>query len=127
MALPEYITRVWHTRATRLQIQTTARTSAGIYKINQGDIENIQLPLPSRDEQMRLMSWTGRLEDLAVQSQLAMEKAGRLATRLRQSILKAAFEGKLVPQDRNDEPASVLLGRIRAFRTASRSRARSIR
>jgi type I restriction enzyme, S subunit len=34
------------------------------------------------------------------------------AARLRQAILKQAFEGKLVPQDPNDEPASVLANRI---------------
>jgi type I restriction enzyme, S subunit len=40
------------------------------------------------------------------------------AERTRQSILKSAFAGKLVPQDPNDEPASVLLKRIRAERAA---------
>ena len=40
------------------------------------------------------------------------------AAALRQSILKRAFEGRLVPQDRDDEPAAVLLERIRAEREA---------
>jgi type I restriction enzyme S subunit len=41
------------------------------------------------------------------------------AEALRQSVLKKAFEGKLVPQDPNDEPAHVLLERIKAERTAA--------
>jgi type I restriction enzyme S subunit len=49
----------------------------------------------------------------------SVDSALARAARLRQSILKRAFEGKLVPQDPNDEPASVLLARIRAERGAA--------
>ena len=43
------------------------------------------------------------------------------AEALYQSILKQAFEGKLFPQDLNDEPTSVLLERIRAEREAQKN------
>ena len=46
---------------------------------------------------------------------------------LRRSVLKDAFMGRLVPQDPSDEPASVLLERIRAERAAAPPRARSRR
>ncbi len=42
-----------------------------------------------------------------------------LVERLNQAILAKAFRGELVPQDPNDEPASVLLDRIRAERAAA--------
>ena len=43
-----------------------------------------------------------------------IEEALEQAAALRQAILKKAFSGRLVPQDAEDEPASVLLERIRA-------------
>jgi type I restriction enzyme S subunit len=47
------------------------------------------------------------------------------STAQRQNILRAAFAGQLVPQDPNDEPASVLLARIRAERAAQGGNKRS--
>ncbi|HNM44236.1 MAG TPA: restriction endonuclease, partial [Plasticicumulans sp.] len=48
----------------------------------------------------------------------AVELALKQTAAQRQNILRAAFSGQLVPQDPNDEPASVLLERIRAERAA---------
>jgi type I restriction enzyme S subunit len=50
----------------------------------------------------------------AVLAQVASDS--RRSVRLRQAVLKWAFEGKLVDQDPNDEPADKLLERIRAER-----------
>jgi type I restriction enzyme S subunit len=55
---------------------------------------------------------------------MEMANASARAASLRQSILKCALEGRFVPQDPADEPASVLLDRIRAEREAAPATAR---
>ncbi len=82
-------------------------------------LRRMVLPLPPLAEQSRIVAEVSRL--LSVADAVTETVASELArcTRLRQSILKAAFEGKLVDQDPSDEPASVLLERIRAERAAS--------
>ena len=82
-------------------------------------LRRMVLPLPPLAEQSRIVPEVSRL--LSVADAVTETVASELArcTRLRQSILKAAFEGKLVDQDPSDKPASVLLERIRAERAAS--------
>jgi type I restriction enzyme S subunit len=83
------------------------------------------LPLPPIDEIRHL---TGKLDaHLASRDEVALTLRQEVidSEALRQSILKAAFEGRLVPQDPSDEPASALLARLRgSSRPDTRSRRR---
>jgi type I restriction enzyme S subunit len=76
------------------------------------------VPLPPEAEQERIVSGVDELLSVARHSELDVHRSTERLTRLRQSILKWAFEGKLVDQDPNDEPVSVLIERIKADREA---------
>ena len=80
------------------------------------DLRSLQLPLPPLGEQNLVVGELERRLSVAGEMEKAIEQSLKRAERLRQSSLKRAFEGKLVPQDAADEPASVLLERIREQR-----------
>lgn len=79
------------------------------------------LPLPPAAEQVRIAAEVERHMTLADGIDTDIEHDLGRCARLRQAILKWAFEGKLVDQDLNDEPASVLLERIRTERASRMS------
>jgi type I restriction enzyme, S subunit len=89
--------------------------------INIETLKAMPVPLAPLAEQRRIVAEVERRLSVIDELEAAVEADLKRAGRLRQSILKRAFEGKLVPQDPNDEPASVLLERIRAEREAERA------
>jgi len=71
------------------------------------------VPLPPLDEQFQIADEIEQKLSIINELELLIEKNVQRAERLRQSIFKKAFSGKLVPQDPNDEPVSILMERIR--------------
>jgi len=95
--------------------------------INLETLYDLAIPLPSPSEQQRIVTEIDRRLSVIQELEQSVNANLRRAYRLRQSILKRAFEGKLVPQDPTDEPASVLLDRIQTERRASPTVARRSR
>ena len=92
-----------------------------------GEILCLPSPFPPLAEQRRIVTEVERRLSATRQAEAAVEANLARAERLRQSILKQALSGRLVPQDPNDEPASALLQRIRAEREAAQADAKNSR
>lgn len=93
-----------------------AQITTNIAHLGAGRFAEIEFPLPPSAEQSRIADEVDRLMTTTYAALASVESELARVGRLRQSILKWAFEGKLVDQDPTDEPASELLERIRAER-----------
>ena len=101
------------TRKSSYETQATGST----FKAINGDIvRKTCVPLPPFDEQKRIVARLDQLMPLVDEYAEAYDKLKKLDDgfndKLKQSLLQYAMEGKLVKQDPNDEPASVLLEKI---------------
>ncbi|WP_439643577.1 restriction endonuclease subunit S [Gemmatimonas sp.] len=110
----------------RTQTEKLRATNQGAAQpnLNTDIVKRICVPLcPARE--MDLINDHLNAHTLVIQElRLSIMRALKQATAQRQNILRAAFAGELVPQDPNDEPACVLLERIRAERAAAAAAAR---
>lgn len=83
-----------------------------IPNVNATKLKEISIPIPPDDEQEKIVS---KIEELFSQMDAGvagLKRVQELLKQYRASVLKAAFEGKLVPQDRNDEPAIEVLNKV---------------
>ncbi len=88
-------------------------------RINLSDLREFTVLLPVREEQTEIVHRVEQLFAFADQLEAKVASAKSRIDHLTQSILAKAFRGELVPQDPSDEPASVLLERIKAQRAAA--------
>jgi len=120
-SLPRYLEIALNVGPSRDFLARRVRTTAGQSGVSGGDLKQTPVPLPPLAEQHRIVAEVERRLSVVEELERAVEHALARAARLRQSVLRRAFEGRLVPQDPADEPASVLLERIRAERAATTS------
>ncbi|MGW7575295.1 restriction endonuclease subunit S [Streptomyces sp. NPDC054765] len=118
--MPEFLSLIWGTRVVRRQIEGSARTTAGIYKVNQQILESIEFPLPSLEEQRAIVR--RRQVELSQMDAVrtSAEHALRRSRSLERALLRKAFTGNLLLQNPADEPATTLLARITAERDAAK-------
>ena len=95
--------------------------------LNAGLIKDMLIPLPPFNEQERIVGEVDRQLSFIEACDRAIDAGLVRSAALRRSVLKAAFEGRLVSQDPLDEPASVLLERIRDERLTAPSSKRRAR
>lgn len=104
------------------------RSSGGVEpNLNLSLIRSIKIYLPPFSEVQSIVADLQKISGIVSAVALAADGSLARAARLRQSILAKAFSGQLVPQDPNDEPASVLLERIRRERDQNAKRRQQIR
>lgn len=117
---PEFLALSLQAQKKFMEDTSTATTIA---YLNKSKCNSVPIPVPSFAEQQEIVNLTMQaFENADVVEELCKTELKRSAS-LRQSILKDAFTGKLVPQDPTDEPASALLARIAAEKpTAKKTR-----
>ena len=110
---PRFLVLYLSSRAAYKQIESEIH-GIGRPRINTTQLKSFVVPICSIDEQIQILSEIEQQISEIDATESNIDAQIERAKTLRQSILKKAFSGQLVPQDPSDEPASKLLARIQA-------------
>ncbi|WP_127169601.1 restriction endonuclease subunit S [Xanthomonas sp. BRIP62415] len=116
---PEFLMRALSAEIGRARLIGNAKHAVNQASINQGDVKACSILVPTLSEQTEIVRRVEQLFAYADQLEAKVAAAQQRIDALTQSLLAKAFRGELVPQDPSDEPASVLLERIRTQRAAT--------
>lgn len=111
----QYLMHVMNSSAVLSKVRKLTTGSASPH-LNVGEVRQFTIPFPPEKEQIEIVAEIERRISIVEEVEVQVDANMKRAARLRQSILKRAFEGRLVPQDPTDEPADKLLERIKAAR-----------
>lgn len=116
---PEFAFRYLMSPTFRAAIEGEKSATTSVAAIYQRSLYRASIPVPPIEEQKIVAAQIDITFARADRLEAEAARARALLDRLESAILAKAFRGKLVPQDPNDEPASVLLERIRAQRASA--------
>lgn len=116
---PRYLDLYWNAPSTAQHIASIASSTSGLFTLSATKVRSVEVVVPPLDEQRRIVAWIEEQLSAIDVLRAAIERAQRRSASLRRAVLERAFRGELVPQNPTDEPAELLLARIRADRTGS--------
>ena len=115
--LGEYIYICIKGMESRLILEYT-KAGATVENINFDAFQKILLPIPPENQIQRIVLAVNKVDEIIVKLKIDQDDLIDIIGKTKSKILEFAIQGKLVPQDENDEPASILLERIHAERKA---------
>lgn len=116
--LPEYVFYFVVQKVFRSKAIPFMTGAVGQKRVPADYLRDYEIPVPTLAEQERIVAEIESRFERADALETTVDRALNDAEKLKQAVLKKAFSGELVPQNPDDEPASVLLDRIRAERAA---------
>lgn len=117
--VPRFLHYFLSSPTARTALTGAARSTSGVNNVNAQQLQALKVPVRSVEEQEVIVGQIDNAFARADRMEAEAARARALLDRLEAAILGRAFRGELVPQDPNDEPAHVLLDRIRAERAAA--------
>lgn len=121
--LPKFLELFFSAPSTRQRVMDLVKSTSGQKGISGQDLKGFIISFPCLREQIEIVRRVEQLFAFTDRLEAKFASAKSSIDHLTQSILTKAFRGELVPQDPNDEPASMLLERIAAQRaTASKAK-----